>query len=209
MKVFISHSAKDKWAARTISETLEKLGARTFLDEKDIKTGDSISDSIQGHLKECDHLLILLSPASVGSHWVLIEVGGALALGKKIVPILFYLGANDIPGPLSKGLARDINEIDKYYDEVRQLISGTQPTKTKQVKKRKLRFEVSDHVRLPAQAQPTATRTGKNINWNLKMGPFLGRVTTVTEIDDDESLRVEADGSKFWWAFEWLENAEP
>ena len=51
MKIFISHSSKDKWAARRISQDLNGLGAETFLDEKDIKTGESIDESIKKHLK--------------------------------------------------------------------------------------------------------------------------------------------------------------
>ena len=102
MKIFISHSSRDKWAARRISAEIEQLGADTFLDEKDIETGESIDESISVHLKDSDELLVLLSPASVKSDWVLVEVGGAKALGKRLVPILFYLGANEIPSPISK-----------------------------------------------------------------------------------------------------------
>jgi hypothetical protein len=65
MKVFISHSSYDKWAARQISQQLEEKGHDTFLDEKDITTGDSIDASIQKHLKSSDDLLILISPVSL------------------------------------------------------------------------------------------------------------------------------------------------
>ena len=41
MKIFISHSSYDKWVARQISHRLIEKGHTTFLDEKDIKTGDS------------------------------------------------------------------------------------------------------------------------------------------------------------------------
>ena len=55
MKMFISHSSYDKWIARQISNLLEADGHTTFLDEKDIKTGESIDESIQNHLKDSDH----------------------------------------------------------------------------------------------------------------------------------------------------------
>jgi hypothetical protein len=100
MKVFISHSSRDRWAARRISADLEKLGVDTFLDEKDIETGESIDETISVHLKDCDECLLLLSPASLKSHWVLIEIGGAKALGKRLVPML-HIGVNDMPSTLS------------------------------------------------------------------------------------------------------------
>lgn len=107
-----------------MSRLLETEGHNTFLDEKDIKTGDSIDASIQEHLKDSDHLVILLSPASVTSHWVFIELGGAKALGKRVVPILFHVGANEIPQAISQLLARDINDFDKYIEELRAKPAG-------------------------------------------------------------------------------------
>ena len=111
MKIFISHSTKDKWAARRITEDLISLGAEIFLDEKDIETGESIDSSIRKHLKDCNDFLIILSPASLKSEWVLIELGGALALEKKVIPILLYVGANEMPNAINLKLARDINQL--------------------------------------------------------------------------------------------------
>lgn len=120
MKVFISHSSSDKWIARQIAVHLGERGVECFLDEKDIETGDIIDDSIQKNLNECDELLMLLSPAALESAWVLLEIGGAKVLGKRLVPILVHVGANDLPDPLSTGLARDLNDIDSYYREVEE-----------------------------------------------------------------------------------------
>jgi hypothetical protein len=120
MKVFISHSSSDKWIARQIAEHLQARDIDSFLDEKDIETGDGIDEAIQKHLAECDELLMLLSPAALDSAWVLMEIGGAKALGKRLVPILVHVGANDLPDPLSTGLARDLNEIENYYGEVQK-----------------------------------------------------------------------------------------
>lgn len=47
MILFVSHSSIDKWVARQLSKQLESEGHETFLDEKDIKTGDSIDSEIQ------------------------------------------------------------------------------------------------------------------------------------------------------------------
>jgi hypothetical protein len=122
VKVFISHSTEDKWIARKLSEELQGLGASTFLDEKDIATGESIDDTIQTHLRDCDDILMLLSPAALASHWVMLEIGGAKALGKLLVPILVNVGPNELPPPIAKGLARDLNDVDAYFDEVRARI---------------------------------------------------------------------------------------
>jgi hypothetical protein len=128
VKVFISHSTTDQWIARRISQDLAAIGVATFLDEKDIETGDSIDEEIQKHLAECDELLMLLSPAAIKSHWVLVEIGGARALKKRLVPIMLHIGPNDLPAPISKGLARDLNDIEKYYAEVKARIADAART---------------------------------------------------------------------------------
>jgi TIR domain len=102
MKVFISHSSVDKWVARRISQDLQAMGIETFLDEKDIETGDSFDDSIQEQLRESDELLMLLSPAALQSTWVVMEIGGAKVLGKRLIPILLHVGVNEMPSPLTK-----------------------------------------------------------------------------------------------------------
>jgi hypothetical protein len=215
MKVFISHSSKDKWAARRISKDLVGLGAATFLDEKDIRTGESIDESIKMHLKECDEFLILLSPASIKSPWVLIEIGGAIALEKKLVPILLYIGANEIPHPISKHLARDINELEKYYEEVKENIKTGEPTQPTIVRRRRRierpqvkKFRVGDYVQLPSEPQDDAEREGPSIAWQEEMDKYLGKKAKVKEVDKDQSLLIDIDDGEFWWAFEWLTKIE-
>lgn len=213
MKIFISHSSRDKWAARRISTEIEQLGAETFLDEKDIETGEPIDGAISDHLKDCDELLVLLSPASVKSEWVLVEVGGAKALGKRLIPVLFYLGANEIPSPISKHLARDINNIEVYYGELRtRMDESTPPTRSvpsrrvQPPRRQPITYVAGDVVRLPlSQPQDQGEReTGPNIGWEKGMERYLGERTEITYVDDDRSARVDVDGGEYWWAFEWL-----
>lgn len=118
MKIFISHSSHDKWVARQMSRLLERAGHKTFLDEKDIKTGDVIGSALLKNLRDSDHLLLLISPASLTSQWVFMELGGAQVLEMKVVPILFHVGANEVPAPVAQVLARDINDFDLYLDEL-------------------------------------------------------------------------------------------
>lgn len=210
MKIFISHSSRDKWIARKLSEEIKDLGCDTFLDEKDISTGQSIDEEIRSHLEESDDFLILLSPDSIKSHWVLIELGGAMILKKNIVIILLYLGANDIPQPISKFLARDINESGKYYDEIKKRLSGKTIKTVKSASKLvqslpiQLNFNVGDRARIIAEPQ---YRTKNPAGWNTlgKMDKYCGQEVTIADIDKvDNTAKIHEDGGAFWWAFEWL-----
>lgn len=209
MKVFISHSSKDKWAAKRISEEIESLEIETFLDEKDISTGQSIDQSIKSNINDCDDFLILLTPASIKSEWVLIELGGALALGKNIVPVLLYVGANEIPKIISLRLARDINDIRKYYGELQDRLKG-KIIEHGQVNKTKAQdtdmLKIGDRVKIISKAPPDHYRDeGLDIYWESDQEQYLGMHTKVALVFEElESYALEIDNKEFFWHKDWL-----
>lgn len=175
----ISHSTQDKWIATRIAEDLATAGADAFLDAKDIKTGESIDGAIQKHLRECDEMLMLLSPAALASSWVLIEIGGAKVLGMPLIPILLHVGANDLPQPLSGGLARDLNEVDLYIQEVRERITGDKELASR-----------------PSGAR-NAPKAGARTRSKGNLGPSRNSSMTGDELDratDEAQAKADAEG---------------
>lgn len=69
-QVFISYSSRDRQIATWLSVDLANEGHVPWLDEWQIKAGESIPNKIAHGIAECDYLLVLLSPNSVGSGWV-------------------------------------------------------------------------------------------------------------------------------------------
>lgn len=217
MKIFISHSSHDKWVARQISGLLEKDGHFTFLDEKDIKTGESIDSSIQQHLKDSDHLLILITPASLTSHWVFVELGGAKALGKKVIPILMHVGANELPGPINNLLAREINEFDKYLAEIKASNKNSKPfasakaTERPKVQKSTAKhingYSVGEEVRIASVEHLTEEDKAKSPKWVAGMDKFSGVVTTITGFSNAGHAFLEASGDRYRWNLGWLTKA--
>lgn len=69
-KVFVSHSTKDKQFAKWLSIDLANAGHRPWLDEWEIRAGDSIPTQIGLGIEDCDFVLVLLSKKSTSSHWV-------------------------------------------------------------------------------------------------------------------------------------------
>jgi hypothetical protein len=105
--------------ARQISKAIEASGSKgwtkTFLDEKDIETGDSISDSIKENIKACDEFLILLTRDSVNRQWVLLELGAAWILEKRISGIVYGISHEEMPQVLSLYKVIDLNKFDDEY----------------------------------------------------------------------------------------------
>jgi TIR domain len=224
VKIFISHSSIDKWVARQISRLLEADGHTTFLDEKDIKSGESIDSAIQVHLKDSDHVLLLLSPASVKSQWVLIELGGAKALGKHIVPVLYHVGSNEIPQAISNLLARDINDLDKYFDELKKLqVAATKSpeavaivaAKTEASAKKALKtthktmggFRVGQKVRVAQVEHLTPEDKDLWPKWVTSLDKYSGTIAEITAFSPNGGAYLDITGDKFKWNLRWLSKA--
>ena len=207
MRIFISHSSYDKWVARQISHRLIEKGHATFLDEKDIKTGDSIDTEIQKHLKDSDHLLIIISPSSLKSHWVFIEIGGAKALGKKIVPILLHVETNEIPAPISQLLARDINEFDKYLDEL-SVVPAEKKVKTDieidHAKKIVDGFTIGEKVRIIGADHLTEEDKAQSPKWTVPMDKYSGAIAKIQGFTKFGRAILDVDGGTYRWRTDWI-----
>ena len=205
LKIFISHSSRDRWIAQRLATDLQNLGLETFLDEKDLEAGDDLDSIIDTHLQRCDELLVLLSPSSVSSDWVLVEIGAAKALGKRIVPVLLHLGANDIPKPISKNVAIDLNKIEHYYEQVKQRARGIEPRPKKRAAAAdKSRLKVGDRVRFVTSRPKDYETPDFYVKWDDEDDRLLGKVATVTEIDESGIFHIDLDAGKGWFAPTWV-----
>lgn len=68
--VFISHSSKDKQFATWLSVDLANRGHKPWLDEWNIRAGESIPTKIGEGIEQCDFIIVVLSEHAVSSHWV-------------------------------------------------------------------------------------------------------------------------------------------
>ena len=71
MKVFISHSSKDKdFVVRLAGDLRMREGIDAWLDRWEISPGDKIPERIEEAISEAEAFIIVLSPDSVDSRWV-------------------------------------------------------------------------------------------------------------------------------------------
>ncbi len=87
--VFISHASEDKsTVARPLAEALKRAGVRVWLDEHELKIGDSLSEKIDNELCESQFGVVILSPAFLEKHWPRKELSGLRAReedGQKVI----------------------------------------------------------------------------------------------------------------------------
>jgi hypothetical protein len=91
MKVFISHSYKDKTLARKVADVLEDMGFDVWDAEREILPGDNLPEKLNQALKESQAMVVLLTPDSLKSKWVQYEISYALgerSYEGRLIPVL-------------------------------------------------------------------------------------------------------------------------
>jgi small GTP-binding protein len=73
--VFLNHSSKDKEVVRAIAERLRADGLRVWLDDWEIRPGDSIPARIEEGLEHSRVLVLCMSANAFGSDWAQLESG--------------------------------------------------------------------------------------------------------------------------------------
>lgn len=69
-EIFISHSSKDKQYAKWLAVDLANAGHKPWLDEWDIKAGESIPKKINDGIRDSDFVVVVLTDNAVKSNWV-------------------------------------------------------------------------------------------------------------------------------------------
>ena len=64
--VFLSHNSLDKADVRTLNEKIKQRGLRTWLDEEQLKFGDSLSEKLQEILDSCGSAIVCIGPNGFG-----------------------------------------------------------------------------------------------------------------------------------------------
>ena len=125
--IFLSHTKSDKPFVRKLASDLETHGIRYWLDEAEIKVGESLIEKIRQGLDGVDYVAAILSPDSVASPWVQRELDVAMnqeILGQrvKVLPIMYK--SCELPGFLLGKFYADFTDTESYPDAFKRLIES-------------------------------------------------------------------------------------
>lgn len=123
-RVFICHSSSDKSHARRLAHALAARRIRVWIDEAEIKVGDSLIEKIEDGILCSRNLIVILTQRSVASRWCKEELRLALVrqIGGedlKVLPALFEDCA--IPGFLREKAYADFRSHDGFDEKVKEL----------------------------------------------------------------------------------------
>ena len=134
MKIFISHSTKDKEIAGKLAKMLKENQLDVWYDGLSFQPGDSIVNTIEKGIADSSTLIVLLSEESIKSYWVKSEINAFLNRAVSdsnitIIPVLLDKVA--IPVLLLDKFHFDFsNEIEAGMSElIRHLLEPNQQCK--------------------------------------------------------------------------------
>jgi hypothetical protein len=135
--IFISYSHSDKSVAVALNDALEGHGFRTWIDERELRIGDSIIERVATAVAEANYFLALVSASSVESQWCQKELHLAVTgeLGREGVSVLpVRIGEVSMPAALRDVLYLDLDPDDvpaaaaRIASDLREHAADTQKT---------------------------------------------------------------------------------
>jgi|SRR6185369_247644 len=95
-RIFVSYARDDSAAALQIVAALKAAGLQPWIDQEEIRPGDSFVEKMNSGLTTASYVLLLMSAASLASRWVSREWMSALA-GRSIVLLPLLLEQCPVP----------------------------------------------------------------------------------------------------------------
>ena len=138
MKLFISHSSQDKTIVNLLIARLKDAGLpEPWYDVLEIDALTSnISKSLETGIREANYFAIVLSPASVDSHWVTYEIDAVLREQKPVMALLHNApsGIRDfLSNPhvnrLLEGGQRKVINLTDLDDAITEILIAIDPEK--------------------------------------------------------------------------------
>lgn len=125
--VFLSHNHADKPFVRRLAADLDNQGIPYWLDEAEIKVGESLIEKIRDGIDKVDFVAVVLSPNSIASPWVQREVDVAMnqeIMGRRVKVLPLMYKACDLPGFLLGKRYADFTEDTRYADALEDLVKS-------------------------------------------------------------------------------------
>lgn len=166
--IFLSHNSKDKPFVRKLANDLRRQGFYVWLDEAEIKLGDSLIEKIREGLDRVEYVGVVLSQNSINSEWVKKEIDIAMNQeieGKRVKVLPIMLEKVDPPSFLKGKLYADFTCDDQYANGLEMIVARLSESPILEQKSGLSNAEADGYLHLIQQleAQLNVTREEKRL----------------------------------------------
>lgn len=97
-EIFISYASEDEDLASFIHSHLQTERIQTFLAKVSLEPGERWGPKVLLALKRSKYVVFLASHSACRSAFVQQELGVAIAVNKQVIPIVWNIGPEELPG---------------------------------------------------------------------------------------------------------------
>lgn len=117
MPVFLSHKKEDTGQTLAIANYLRAKQVICYVDVLDpsVKTTDDLTKLLMDRVRQCSHLMAIVSNYTIQSWWVPFEIGVGSELDRRITT--YRLSGVTLPDFLTKWpVLSSVSDLDKFVD---------------------------------------------------------------------------------------------
>jgi len=108
---FISYSSTDERFARYVADSLHGQGLTPFMARLSLQPGQQWDSEIRQALQQSSWVVFIASRAACTSPRVQQEVGGAVFGSKKLIPVIWDINPEELPGWAKEYQALDLRGL--------------------------------------------------------------------------------------------------
>jgi hypothetical protein len=123
--VFLSHSSKDRPFARELAERLKQNGIDVWIDDVDLRIGESLVEAIGDAISRADYVAVIISNNSIKSGWVKHELQLAMArqvAGNELIVLPIVIEQCELPNYLRDRLYADFRDRNNYNNSFARIL---------------------------------------------------------------------------------------
>jgi HEAT repeat protein len=201
---FISYAHNDFEFAENLKHHLERANVEIWMDEERLRAGDDWREDIDKAIRDCFALVLIVSPASMNSQYVLYEWSFAWGAGKMVVPILYETVDNDKIHPRldRRQYLNFTNRMRPWVELIQRLEDLRQFSSNKNLSKQFEQSEQPDKLTSDTDELDRLLKDLKSNSSNVRRGAakIIGQLTLVGGVsslrealkDNDWEVRMAA-----------------
>jgi hypothetical protein len=116
--LFLSFGTPDRRAAEDLARRIRVRGLRLFFSDESILAGDEFRTQIRKAVRNSQEMVTLATPRSIDRDWVRNEWALAMAMEKRIVPLLQELEPGQLPDILRDRQSIPWGDSERYLEEL-------------------------------------------------------------------------------------------